>query len=161
MSEPQANPDPTLPRNQNGRGRDSSHARRAIGYLMSSSPGPPGFRFSWTDAAAVIVAFATSALLWNTLHEWALLFPIVLGHFFLFCNVFRVCRAFELTWAAIFVANFAAWAMSGHLSWWYALLVQTPFTLTFLVLEIRSPRYHGIRVFAGAPRSRDATKEVD
>ncbi|CAK0748261.1 hypothetical protein CCP3SC1_1760005 [Gammaproteobacteria bacterium] len=35
---------------------------------------------------------------------WAgLLIGLVLGHFFLFCNVFRVTRQTELIWAGAFI----------------------------------------------------------
>lgn len=85
-----------------------------------------------------------SILLWSVLGTFALLFPIVLAHFFLFCNVFRVRRNLELIWAGVFVVNFAAWAITGSFSWWPVLLVQTPVTIACIVIEMRSPNYHGI-----------------
>ena len=57
---------------------------------------PAGLRCSLFDVLAVAgCALAT----WGTLPllgEMALAFPIVLGHFFLFCNVFRFpgCQSF-------------------------------------------------------------------
>ncbi len=130
------------PKSKTATGR--SAIRDGIDYLLSSSPSPPGFRFSRTDASSVVVAIAAAGLLWRSLHEMALLFPIVLGHFFLFCNVFRVCRASELAWAGLFVINFTAWALCGHFAWWHVLAAQTPVTLFLIVLEILSPRYHGV-----------------
>lgn len=139
---------PQLDVASNGRAGDTSggHAavRKAVSYLLASSPSAPGFRFSRTDAAAIVITALATLLLWRPLQELALLFPIVLGHFFLFCNVFRVCRASELTWAGLFVVNFVAWSLSGQFDWWHVLLVQTPITIPFLVLEILSPRYHGV-----------------
>jgi len=82
--------------------------------------------------------------MWSALGKIALLFPVVLAHFFLFCNVFRVRRSLELIWAGVFVVNFAAWSMAGSFSWWPVLLVQTPVTIACIGMEMRSPRYHGI-----------------
>jgi hypothetical protein len=106
--------------------------------------GAPGFRFSVIDGAVIVAAVAASAVFWNALGNLALLFPIVVAHFFLFCNVFRVRRSLELIWAAVFVVNFSAWSVIGNFSWWPVLLVQTPVTAACIVLEIRSPGYHGI-----------------
>lgn len=104
----------------------------------------PGFRFSAMDAVVILVAFAATELLWETLGSIALLPLVLLGHFFLFCNVFRIRRAYELAWAAFFVMNLSAWSLTGNFGWERVLLVQTPVTVTCLVVEIISPRYHGV-----------------
>ena len=108
-----------------------------------------GFRFSVVDAGVLAVAAAATWLLLPHVGFVAWLLPFALGHFFLFCNVFRVRRSYELVWAAGFLLNFGAWALSGAFDWLPVLAVQTPLTLLLIVLEIRSPRYHG--VFARAP----------
>jgi hypothetical protein len=73
-----------------------------------------------------------------------LLVPVVLLHFFLFCNVFRVRRSYELTWAVVFVVNLLAWQAGGAFSWRNVLLVQTPVTLALIAMEMRGGRYHGV-----------------
>ena len=108
-----------------------------------------GFRFSAGDAVALAVAAVATWLLLPRIGFLAWLFPFALGHFFLFCNVFRVRRSYELIWAAGFLLNFGAWMVSGGFDWLGVLAVQTPLTLLLIVLEIRSPRYHG--VFARSP----------
>ena len=52
-----------------------------------------GFRFSRADAAMIAVGAAATWLLWGVLGDLALLPAVVLVHFFLFCNVFRVRRS--------------------------------------------------------------------
>ena len=74
----------------------------------------------------------------------ALLFPIVLGHFFLFCNVFRVRRKYELIWAFLFIVNAGAWWLCDSFGWWPVLATQAPITLFFIAKEVVSPEYHGI-----------------
>jgi hypothetical protein len=71
---------------------------------------------------------------------------VVVGHFFLFCNVFRVRSRFELPWAAVFLANFAFHAVRAGdgFSWQTVLLVQTPFTVAAIAGQIASRDYHGI-----------------
>jgi hypothetical protein len=74
----------------------------------------------------------------------AFLIPIALGHFFLFCNVVRVHRNYELLWSGAFVVNVAAWAIVDDFSWLKVLAVQTPLTCALVIRECRNSRYHGI-----------------
>lgn len=106
-----------------------------------------GWRFSAVDAVALGVfggvayaLFAAGFPLW-----WIV--PVVVLHFLLFCNVFRVRRSLEIAWALIFMLNVTAWFIAGHEDWPPSLLSQLPVTIAFIVWEIRSPAYHGI--FAG------------
>ncbi len=103
-----------------------------------------GFRFSVGDGIALAAAAVATWLLLPHIGFLAWLPAVALGHFFLFCNVFRVRRRYELVWAAGFLLNFGAWALSGAFDWLGVLAVQTPLTLLVIVLEIRSPRYHGV-----------------
>lgn len=103
-----------------------------------------GFRFSATDAAAIAICAVATALLWRPSEGMAFLFPFVLGHFFLFCNVFRVRRKPELIWAAVFLANFGGWWLSGRFSWPGVMAIQLPLTALLIILEMRQPWYHGI-----------------
>lgn len=105
-----------------------------------------GFRFSIADLIAIIVCAVGTLLAWSVLGNFALLFPIVLGHFFLFCNIFRIRRNYELAWAALFIIN-VGWHVlgaTGEADWSRVLLIQFPITLFFIVLEMRGGRYHGI-----------------
>jgi len=109
-----------------------------------SRPPSHGFRFSAADAAVLVAGAALTWALWGPVGELALLVPVTLLHFFLFCNVFRVRRGAELLWAGLFGANFAAWMLSGRFSWGAVLAVQIPVTVAILVVEVRHPRYHGV-----------------
>src|ERR1041385_1540518 len=98
----------------------------------------PGIRFSFTDACAIAVCALVTWLLRDQDSLFTFTFAVVLGHFFLFCNVFRVRKKFELTWAAIFFVNVIAWVCSGQFSWTHALLTQSPFTALLIALEVLS-----------------------
>lgn len=104
----------------------------------------PGFRFSIRDGVVIIFCAVVSIMLWKPSSGYIVLFPLTLGHFFLFCNVFRVRRKYELIWSAVWLANIACWRFFGNLDLWGMFLSQIPFTVMFITMEIRSPRYHGI-----------------
>lgn len=76
--------------------------------------------------------------------DLALLIGFVLGHFFLFCNIFRVRRGPELVWTAVFLANYGLWHLSGHFWIVGVFLTQIPLTIFLLWRETRKPWYHGI-----------------
>ena len=69
---------------------------------------PAGFRLFVSDFAVTFVAIVATLVLWNwakcdNIYQMFVLLPLVLwGHFFLFCNVFRVSRHWELIWGTIF-----------------------------------------------------------
>lgn len=103
-----------------------------------------GLRLSGTDAAFL----AGCGLFGFGLRPWLLEFSwlalVAAGHFFLFCNVFRVRRSLELWWSAGFLLNFLVALYGGCFAWSRVLLLQTPVTLLVLALELRSARYHGV-----------------
>lgn len=103
-----------------------------------------GFRLSFADALVLLVAGSGAFAMRSAGHElwWVVL--AVVGHFFLFCNVFRVRRALELCWAAIFIVNMGWWMSQGRSGWLPAMAWQAPVTVAVIVMEMLSPRYHGI-----------------
>jgi hypothetical protein len=103
-----------------------------------------GFRFSLTDAAALVVFGAVAAGLYRLDSSFWWLVAIAAGHFFLFCNVFRVIRRRELIWAAFFVLNVGFWPLLGRLDWFNVLACQLPVSVGVIAWEVKAVRYHGI-----------------
>lgn len=103
-----------------------------------------GARFSAVDAAAIAICAGGTWALWDLAGAFVWIGAVALGHFFLFCNVFRVRRNYELLWTAVFLANFTGWLTSGAFSWLGVLAVQTPLTALLIGAEVRSREYHGI-----------------
>ena len=103
-----------------------------------------GFRFWPTDALFIAACGAGAWFLRNPLGEMVWLVAVAVGHFFLFCNVFRVRRSYELIWTAIFIINMIAWFLTDTFSWGWVLGIQAPVTAAVIALEMRSSRYHGI-----------------
>ena len=103
-----------------------------------------GFRFSARDALVILCSAAITWWLRSMSFELWWIAPLVLGHFFLFCNVFLVWQRWEFVWAVIFIANVTIHFALGFSDWFPCLLWQTPVTITVIVLQMRSPWYHGI-----------------
>ena len=103
-----------------------------------------GFRLSMRDLA-VIVFFVL--LTWPLLHWWGEMgwLPlVVLGHFFLFCNVFRIPRINELIWAGLFILNVYCWVFRWQWSWLNVLMVQSPVTAAVIAADMFTKNYHGL-----------------
>lgn len=104
-----------------------------------------GFRISVTDSVVLVLAAVSVVYLAPISEVLAFVIAMVVGHFFLFCNVVRLHRYLELTWGAIFIVNcFVWWMWLEDLRVLPVLAGQLPVTLLLVLLEVRSPRYHGI-----------------
>ena len=53
------------------------------------------------DGCAIALCAGGVWGLWDLLAEFVWILPCALGHFFLFCNVFRVRRNYELAWTGV------------------------------------------------------------
>lgn len=118
-------------------------------------PRTAGFRFSVVDGVAIALCALGVYFLRDLMLEFVWILPVALGHFFLFCNIFRVRRNYELAWVALFLANFTGWFLSGEFSWAGVLALQTPVTVIAIAAEMRSPRYHGLLSGRINPRLRE------
>ncbi len=115
-----------------------------VALTYQGKPRSCGFRFSIVDGVAVVICAAASYWAWPAVGSLSLVFPYVLGHFFLFCNVFRVRRWPELIWAGVFVINFGIWMALGDFVVMASFLAQMPVTIIIVLFEFRCPTYHGI-----------------
>ena len=121
---------------------------------------PAGFRILVSDLIAALFAIVTTWFLWHWLegdemYQTLVLMPlVVLGHFFLFCNVFRVPRKLELAWGVIFIivvfVHLVLSYTSGHAPkpsdfWGTTIVFQLPATVTVITWPLFfSKDYHGI-----------------
>jgi len=103
-----------------------------------------GFRFSLADAVALAGFGIGVAVLHHAGSSASWMVAIVAGHFFLFCNIFRVRRRRELIWATLFVVNVGLWSLLGLLDWFKVLACQLPVTAAIIAGELRTTRYHGV-----------------
>lgn len=103
-----------------------------------------GFRFSLADAVAIAVFVGVAVVFrqWDSPLWWML--AIATGHFFLFCNVFRIIRRRELIWAGSFILNIGLWMWFGELTCPRILACQLPVTAGLIFADLRAPGYHGI-----------------
>jgi hypothetical protein len=104
----------------------------------------PGFRLSVLDVIVLVVGAVVASTLAQAVWWWGLVVGFVLGHFFLFCNVVRMARLLELAWAGIFVALAAATIVLDVPGWAITFSTSLFATLVLVVLQIRTPSYHGV-----------------
>lgn len=104
----------------------------------------PGFRLDAIDTLVLVAGAAGAALLAQV--EWwmGLIIGFAVGHFFMFCNVFRVARPLELTWSAIFIVLAGSTIVTGQPGWAVTLGVTLVATLLVIAVQVRRPSYHGI-----------------
>jgi hypothetical protein len=122
---------------------------------MAARPFSPGFRLSATDAAVLAAGCAGSALASQAQWWMGAVIAFAVGHFFLFCNVFRMARPFELAWTAIFVTLAAVTIATGEPGWPAAFGISLFATLALVVAQMRRPSYHGVlwqRINPGLPQ---------
>jgi hypothetical protein len=124
----------------------SSGKSFGVDFIHNKAQSKPthGFRFSLTDGIALLTFGAIAAGLYRLDSALWWMLVIAAGHFFLFCNIFRVNRRRELTWAACFLLNVGFWLATGQFDWSNVLLCQLPVTVGIVVREIKGPRYHGV-----------------
>ena len=111
---------------------------------MPNASFQPGFRCSIFDA--LILATGLLGAFWLRSHGPWLGFVIafVVGHFFLFCNVFRISRVLELVWTTIYIAVTLFIVRSHAASWTPMALLPLVTTVFVIGIELRKPSYHGI-----------------
>lgn len=115
-----------------------------VGLTYQRKPRTYGLRFSQLDGIVLVLATAVTALTYTRTAGFSVLLLFVVGHFFLFCNVFRIRRTPELVWGAIFVLNCLAWTLAGCVELVWLLALPLPVTLGIILNELRTPHYHGI-----------------
>ena len=104
----------------------------------------PGFRLSAIDVVVLLLGGSWSLLLWGMENPLGLFVFFTLTHFFLFCNVLRMLRRFELIWAVLFLlfsVNSILFNMPTLLGTFFVML---GITTVLAVLQVRHPSYHGI-----------------
>lgn len=104
----------------------------------------PGFRCSILDALVLALGFLGSVWFWSRAPWLGIVIAFVVGHFFFFCNVFRISRGLELCWAAVFTVATVATLKSTHPSWGTIALPSLLTAAIVIGLELRKPSYHGI-----------------
>jgi hypothetical protein len=104
----------------------------------------PGFRVSGFDLAVLIAGVVGSVALWRQSWWAGAVVGFVVGHFFLFCNVFRIPRTPELIWASAFTGLAASTVLAGQPGWSMTFASGFILAVVLIAREMKSPGYHGI-----------------
>jgi hypothetical protein len=104
----------------------------------------PGWRCSTVDAVVLVIGAVSAGAALRVDHGLAIGIGLAVGHFFLFCNVFRIRRTSELIWAGAFVALVASTVITGRPGWSETAAMAIGLSACLILLEMRLPSYHGI-----------------
>jgi hypothetical protein len=104
----------------------------------------PGFRLSVVDVLVLILGLIFSIIAGSQVWWLGVVIGFVVGHFFLFCNLFRISRKPELIWAAVFTCLTASTIILGQPDWIVTFSVSLLVALVLIYIETRRPHYHGI-----------------
>ena len=104
----------------------------------------PGFRISVTDALVLIVGSIASFIVGTQVWWAGIVVAFVVGHFFLFCNVFRVRRKPELVWASLFVLLAASTVLTEKPGWMVTFAVSFLVAVMLIYRETKMLSYHGV-----------------
>ena len=104
----------------------------------------PGFRLSSLDIVILIVGGVASACATTVDRGLGVAIAFVILHFFLFCNVLRMSRPFELLWAGLFAGLAGMVITRNLLSWPVAYSISTGATVILGLIETHRPSYHGV-----------------
>lgn len=104
----------------------------------------PGLRLSILDVLVLMAGTVGSWFLGSQVWWAGTLVAFVVGHFFLFCNVFRIARTPEFIWAGAFVLLSGATILGGFPGWPVTFGTSLLLTCGLIAREMRKPSYHGI-----------------
>jgi hypothetical protein len=104
----------------------------------------PGFRLSVSDVIVLLIGAVASLLLSDWDDALSLIVFFTLAHFFLFCNILRMCRRFELIWSVFFLLFATSTILFALPSWLGTILIMLGLTTILTVLQMRLPSYHGM-----------------
>jgi hypothetical protein len=104
----------------------------------------PGFRISVVDVIVLLLGITASIGLGFVLPWLGAVIAFVVGHFFLFCNIVRMARSSELTWAAIFLTVSTSTVVVNFPGWFVSFFLSSLATFILVIVELRKPSYHGV-----------------
>jgi len=115
----------------------------------------PGFRLSVRDVIVLVFGVGSSIAIGKNFWPASFIIAFAVGHFFLFCNVFRISRRLELIWTGIFIGLAIGKIFTQIPGWPVTIVISVGATVSVIVAETRKPSYHGIFWRQINPRLRD------
>lgn len=104
----------------------------------------PGFRLSKIDMLALLLGSVAAYGCWPQAAWFSGIILFTLGHFFLFCNVLRMARRYELIWTGTFLLLAGSTLLWGQPGWIPTYVGSLCATVLLALRQLRHPAYHGI-----------------
>ena len=134
---------------------ESQQAPLPIELTYQGRPRTWGFRISTIDVIVLVASTALTIVLWQPTASYSFIGFLVVFHFFLFCNVFRIPRRPELIWGACFLLVCCGCLIADVYSPLTVALSILPITLATIGWSLRLPSYHGVLAKQINPRLDD------
>lgn len=104
----------------------------------------PGFRLSLLDVIILILGVVGTLIFLPISKINSFIIAFVVGHFFLFCNVFRISRPLELIWATLLILFGVLIEIFRLFNWYIVAIIMVAVTFGIILIEMRKKSYHGI-----------------
>ena len=114
------------------------------GAVMKQMLFKPGFRIDVKDVIVILLGITGVWFVEPIDGFLASVIGLTVGHFFLFCNVFRLARRLELGWTTIFIGLCICQITMGQPGVTVTLICTLVTTGIVIASQVRSPAYHGI-----------------
>lgn len=112
--------------------------------IMREKEFKPGFRILPHDWIIIVSGIGFLIYFYTRFPMISLITGLSVGHFFLFCNVFRIRRIPELIWASFFIFLVYYGTNISTLSGYLISLISISVGLILIAFETKHPSYHGI-----------------
>ena len=96
------------------------------------------------DLAVIVAGVVVSWWIGKRYWPLSVMVLVVVGRFFLFCNVFRLSRSLELVWAGVFLVLLSLKIDSDFVSWKTTMAMILCVTHIVVICEMKKSSYHGI-----------------
>ncbi len=104
----------------------------------------PGFRLSVIDAMVIAGSCVSVIGLIPITPKLSFVICYAVGHFFLFCNVFRISRIPELIWSGLFISLTGLNLLTEKPGWAWVVVSTLTVTIIIITIEMKKKSYHGI-----------------
>jgi hypothetical protein len=121
-----------------------SRSKKPMNMDTVIRPRTHGFRLSLVDVIVLVLAITLSLTFWKQSAGISSIGLLVVLHFFLFCNVFRIPRIPELIWGITFLVSCTTLLALDRFTPLLNAMAIMPVTVIILLWSIKRPSYHGI-----------------
>lgn len=104
----------------------------------------PGLLFNFRDILLLVAGVAIALSLFPQASRMSLVTAMIIGHIFVFSNVFRISHSREFIWSGCFVLIGSVTIISGSAGWLYTIIMMLLICIFAVGINMQKPSYHGV-----------------